>query len=223
MTMLKGAAALCAILTHAAAAATESDNRLWLNLNAQGPLPANFGWYMELQPRWRNDAQEFDQMLIRPALTYKLTERSSLWFGYANVNTRRASGGSTEEHRLWQQFTYNVKLPALSLQSRTRLEQRDLETGDDVGHRVRQLVRLSLPLAGQPTLSLIAWNELFINVNDTDWGARSGFDQNRMFLGISYNFSAKVRAEAGYLNQYVHTTTVDRQNHVLSTVLSLNF
>ncbi len=224
-TMAKSAvAALCAMFTHAAAAATEDDNRLWFNLNAQGPLPAaNFGWYMELQPRWRDDAQEFDQMLIRPALFYKLTERGSLWFGYANVNTRRASGGSTEEHRLWQQFTYNLKLPTVSLQSRTRLEQRDLETGDDLGHRVRQLVRVTRPLAKTPKLSFVAWNELFINLNDTDWGARSGFDQNRLFLGMGYNFSAKVRAETGYLNQYVHTATVERQNHVLSTVLSLNF
>ncbi len=162
-------------------------------------------------------------MLIRPAVFYKLTERASVWLGYANVRTRRVSSGDIEENTLWQQFTYTAKLSKVSLQSRTRLEQRDLETGDDLGHRIRQLVRVTRPLMSDPKLSLIAWNELFVNFNDTDWGARSGFDQNRLFLGMGYSFSPKFRMEAGYLNQYIDTASVDRRNNVLAITFSANF
>jgi hypothetical protein len=33
-----------------------------------------------------------------------------------------------------------------------------------------------------PVLASIS-DELFVNLRDTDWGARAGFDQNRLFIG----------------------------------------
>lgn len=208
-----------------AIADTEDDGRIWLNLNAQAQLPIeNLNAYFEFQPRWREDGEEFDQRLIRPALFYKLTPQASVWLGYANVLTHRLTTGTTDEDRLWQQFQYNHKLTnGITLQSRTRLEQRWLSNGDDVGHRVRQLFRVTRPFASLPDLSLVGWDEVFVNFNETDWGAQSGFDQNRAFIGLGYAFTPRLRVEAGYLNQYVETPTIDRLNHVFATTVGLTF
>ena len=217
-------AVLFALTASAARAETDDDNRIWLNLNAQGKLPVGaLNWYAELQPRWRENGRDFDQLLFRPAVFYEVSERASLWVGYANAQTRTTRSGTAEEHRIWQQFSCTFKLGSATLQSRTRLEQRALDTGDDIGHRIRQMFRVTLPLEKSPKFSLVGSNEVFINLNDTDWGARSGFDQNRLFLGAGYSLTSNLRLEAGYLNQYVDTATINRRNHVLSTTLSFRF
>ena len=64
---------------------------------------------------------------------------------------------------------------------------------------------------------------MFMNLNTVDWGARSGFDQNRFFIGAGYGLTSNFRLEAGYLNQYVDTATIDRRNHVLSITMSFSF
>ncbi len=204
---------------------TVDDERIWLNVTAQGKLPLdNYNWYAEFQPRWREQGEHLDQRLIRLGVNRKFSTHGSLWLGYGNILTHRAVGGSTKEDRLWQQLTYNFKLGEdIALQSRTRLEQRWQNNGSDVGHRIRQLVRLSKPFATAKDLSAIGWAEVFWNFNNTDWGVRSGLDQTRLFVGLGYAFTPMVRAEAGYLNQYINSPTIDRQNHIFSTTLSLNF
>lgn len=206
-------------------AATEVDNRIWFNLNAQGQLPfENFGWYAELQPRTREEGEELDQLLVRAAVNYKLSQQSSLWLGYGNIRTHRIDAGIVDENRLWQQYTHNFNVfDDVVILSRTRLEQRKVETGHDIGHRVRQMLRFTKPFGTGSRLSLTGSNEVYFNVNDTDWGARSGFDQNRLFVGIAYALSPKARVEARYLNQFIDTATVDRMNRVLSLTMSLNF
>lgn len=203
---------------------TEEDGRFWLNINAQGKLPVeNLSWYAEIQPRWKEKGREFDQLIIRPALLYKTSKQSSVGFGYAYVNTHR-NNGNQEENRLWQQFTYNFEpIDTVTLQSRTRLEQRHMENASDTAYRLRQMVRVTRPFASNPAFSLVAWDEVMFNFNDTDWGARSGFDQNRLFLGASWQMQPEAKIEMGYLNQYVNSTNIDRENHVLSTTLAFNF
>ena len=206
-------------------AGSEVDNRVWLNINAQGPLPfEKFAWYAELQPRAREEGEALDQLLARVAVLYKLTPQSSVWLGYGKIRTHGAKTGIVDENRIWQQYSHNFKiLDDVGLLSRTRIEQRQLENGDDIGYRVRQMIRLTRPFESDPNFSTVVSNEIFFNMNDTDWGARSGFDQNRLFGGLGYAISPMVRVEAGYLNQYVDTATVNRMNHVLSLSMSLNF
>lgn len=216
---------LLALFSHLANAETEEDGRFWLNINAKGSLPIEgLGWYAELQPRWREEGKDFDQLLIHSALFYKPSAKSSVWLGYANVNSHLTGKSNINEDRLWQQFAYNFDpIADIAITSRTRFEQRWLSNGDDVGYRLRQVLRLSKPIVSVPNLSWVVSNEYFINTNDTDWGARSGFDQNRLFLGGAYKMKPTAKLYIGYLNQYVNRTNIDRLNHVLSTTLELDF
>ncbi|MCB5191775.1 DUF2490 domain-containing protein [Methylobacillus arboreus] len=212
-------------MTQYAQASVEEDGRIWLNLTMEGTLSQQnkLGWYMELQPRWKEEGREHDQNIIRPAINYKLSDRASIWLGYADVRTHGARG-SNHEQRWWQQFMYTFPPTAsgIVLTSRTRLEQRNFDIGDDTGHRVRQLVRAIKKIESKESLSWLVWNELFIS-RKTDWGALSGFDQNRAFAGIAWQAASNTRLEIGYVNQYVRGSTLDRMHHVLSTSLFFRF
>jgi hypothetical protein len=205
---------------------TEEDGRYWFNINATGSMPLeNWRWYAELQPRWRQEGKHFDQVIVRPAVSYALSKQASVWLGYAYVVTHPASKPAFEEHRFWQQFLYNfAPVYGVNIQSRTRIEQRFIEDSNDTGYKLRQLLRFTMPSGLSPQLQWVLYDEYFVNFNDTDYGAVRGFDQNRAFVGVNWVFNPQTRLEVGYLNQYVNRhNKIDAENHVLSTTLMLTF
>ncbi|WP_232410974.1 DUF2490 domain-containing protein [Methylophilus sp. 5] len=208
-----------------AVADTEEDGRYWFSLYTQGKLPAdNFYWSMDTHPRWRNEGQHFDQLILRPSVFYKFNPKTSVWLGYDTIISHPPSQSSQRENRLWQQFQYQFdEVASVTLTSRTRLEQRRREDFQDVGHRLRQMVRVTTPLPVHPKLSLVMFDELFVNLNQTEWGAQRGIDQNRFFIGANWKFSDFSNVETGYLHQFINTRTVDRENHVLMTTVRFNF
>ncbi len=204
---------------------TEQDGRYWFSVYAQGKLPAEqLYWSMDMQPRWRNEGQHFDQLILRPAVFYKFNPKSSVWLGYDTVVSHPDGQSAQRENRLWEQLQYQFDAVAdLTFTSRTRLEQRRREDSEEIGHRWRQMVRMTAPVSGHPQWLWVASNELFIQLNQTEWGARRGIDQNRFFIGAQWRFSDVSNVESGYLHQYVNTRTVDRENHVWMTTLRFNF
>jgi hypothetical protein len=202
------------VLACRAHAETIEDGRYWFNVNVTGPTPVeNLRWYAEFQT------------ILRPALSYALSEQASVWLGYAYVVTHPAGKPAFDEHRYWQQFLYNFSpIQTLSIQSRTRIEQRQIEDSSDTGHKLRQMFRLTLPSNINPKLQWVFYDEYFVNLNDTDYGAVRGFDQNRAFVGLNWEVSAQAKLEVGYLNQFVNRpNNIDLENHILSTTLMLKF
>lgn len=214
----------CTLVILSAHAETEEDGAFWLNVNAQGALPVEgLHWYAEVQPRWRQEGKHFDASILRPSLFYAVNDHVSGWFGYANIRFHPNGQSAREENRLWQQFLYKLEpIDRLYVQSRTRLEQRHFEHTSDTGHRLRQLFRISTPVFSS-AYSLVFWDEYFIHLNDTDWGANRGFDQNRVFIGVNSKLDSQASIEVGYLNQFVNSRNVDKENHVFSTTLNLSF
>jgi hypothetical protein len=206
-------------------AEVEEDGRYWLNIYAQGKLPVeNLYWSMDTHPRWRDEGKHFDTLILRPSIFYKVTPKASVWLGYDTVINHPAGAAAYKENRLWQQFSYQFDPVAnVSFSSRSRLENRDREDFSQHAYRWRQMVRASMPSTFNPQFSWVVYDELFINFNDTHWGVRKGFDQNRLFLGVNWKFSDFSNADVGYMNQYVNTRTVDRENHILMTAIRFNF
>ena len=62
----------------------------------------------------------------------------------------------------------------------------------------------------------MAWDEVFIGLNDIDWGAPRGLDQNRLFVGGWAAVAPHLRVELGYLFLYVDRDD-DTVGHVLAT------
>lgn len=158
----------------------------------------------DAQLRHFNRANGANQYVLRPSLGYVLANDVSLWAGYGYFLTDPDSGDSVYEHRWWQQAAWTARRwdwGTLSL--RARLEERIVEDADDVGWRLRQQVQLLMPLADSD-LSLNLWIEPYVNFRDTDWGARSGFDQNRAYAGVRMPMTAGTWLEAGYMHQYIN-------------------
>lgn len=206
-------------------AQTLDDTGLWfaafgngeLNSGSDGAAPLL--WWLDTHYRMRDDSGGFNQSIIRPGMGLKVAEDQALWAGYAWILTSPVEGDDFDEHRFWQQWTAAPSVGDFRFLHRSRFEQRWVETGDDVGLRWRQLHRAQRILTNCPQWSLIAWDEVFFNLNDTDWGAQAGLDQNRAFLGVGFKrcANAPVRTEVGYLNQFTNDQGgEDGMNHILS-------
>lgn len=222
MTSLAFAAALFV----GATAQAESDFQTWTAVLVSGRPVENsrlLVWF-DGHARFNDDSSDLGVTILRPGLGWRVSDKLDLWAGYARVVSRADGLADVEENRAWQQATYPVTdLVGGRLTGRSRLEQRFRETGDDTGWRLRQFFRWERRFAGSRWSPVVA-NEVFFNFNDADWGQRSGFDQNRLFIGGAYRLSEKVRLEGGYLNNILNTAgpgTQTNHNTFLWLFLSL--
>lgn len=205
-------------------AQTIDDTGLWLAAFGNGEfetidVASELRWWFDAHYRLRDDTNGFNQSIIRPGIGYALNKEHAVWAGYAWINTDSLSGNNFDEHRLWQQWTYAPSVDNWFFLHRSRFEQRWLETGSDVGLRWRQLARAQRVLTRCPQWSAVVWDEIFFHLNDTDWGAESGLDQNRAFIGVGFKHTpeSRTRTEVGYLNQFINRQgAVDGMNHILS-------
>jgi hypothetical protein len=157
----------------------EGDGRLWFDVHARHGSAGFVG-------------------IVRPGLGLRLTDGSSAWVGGAWIVGVPDDGGPTHELRLWQQGLATARAARASWVGRLRFEQRWRDV-DEVGLRLRLFARAgAADPAGRP--SFVAWDEVFVGLNATRWGAVGGLDQNRLFLGASVPLDGGGRVEVGGLS-----------------------
>ncbi len=224
---LASVTALCAN----ASAQTRDDGGLWAMWFAQGDF-SSFGddfkqvrWFFDAQDRNRDEGQSFDTFFVRPALGYAWNARVTTYLGYAAIESEPANRSPIWEHRVFQQLTWNLPVQGFTLQSRTRLEQRFIDGESDTGSRLREFVKATVPLRSGNSLFASVYDEVFVDLNDTEWGQRTGLRQNRAFVGLGFflDDAHHHSLEIGYLNQWVDRPDEDRLNHILSINLFSNF
>ena len=203
------------------------DFRLWSPVFLTIQLPSSLLASMEVSPRFADldDAGHIDQLVLRPALGYQLTENLSIWQGYAwlgNFNQAHTPPQSPffEENRISQQVNYTHKFSSLKFMSRTRLEERWIEQADGTAVRVRQMLSLTYPLPFTPDWELVTFDEIFINLNTVGQrGPEAGFDENRFFLGVNRRFSQYFNMDVGYQNQLLNSRSIpgltNQMNHII--------
>lgn len=204
-------------LTFATSAHAESDRSSWTNVTIMGSA-GGAAYFVEVQPRVGNDVSSLQQVLFRGAIGAPLSSRATLYGGYSHIlNSRENAPGSNEE-RLFAQFSWTVgQIVKGTLSSRTRLEHRRVSNGRETGWRLREMVRYVHPVAKGRAPRALIWAEPFVAFNDTDWGARKGFDQLRSFAGVEISLPGKSTLEAGYMNQRTNLTGGRiRSNHIAS-------
>jgi Protein of unknown function (DUF2490) len=196
------------------ALAVDHDFQQWTQLILQGELAGPLGGFLEVQPRWDEGASRLDRWILRPALFWRENDQRSYWLGYGGIEALHPS--RAWEHRIWEQVQLTQQEEWGTLGQRFRLEQRFLPGVDPVGLRLRYLLRFVHPWASGSEWAWVTGDELFLNFNSPSASVRSGFDQNRLFLGVSWSFAPGLRAEAGYLNNFVRrpASAEDRFNHV---------
>ena len=206
---------LTAIVILSTGAARAQDTQFWTALFSNGPVSEDsrlLVWF-DGHARYSDDVSRLGVSIIRPGVGYKVNDRISLWAGYAWVVSRADGRDNITDNRFWQQATFKVASGDWgTLTGRTRLEQRFLSSGDETGWRLRQFFRYTKPLS--PRWTATAWNETFIALNDTDFGARAGYDQNRTFAGLRWRANDYFSLEGGYLFNDIRAG--DQQNHNIS-------
>lgn len=216
------AGALSLLLPPNPALAAEEDANIWLAQTATVDLGGNTVLWLEAQERFTDDASRLGQLLVRPAIGYRIDPTTTAYLGYAYVMTDPTGPVRTHEHRIFQQLSFRLlgDGKGVTLTGRTRLEQRRLEGRDGTGWRMRQQLRLSAPLSGK--VRAIAWTEPFVGLNETTF-QRGGLGLWRNFAGLAIPAGKTFTIEPGYLNQYVVRTGRDRIDHTASLTLNASF
>jgi hypothetical protein len=224
---------IAVILTFAPQLDAQSvDSGIWLGGSVTGKLPASMNdakgsWrvWMDGQLRFGDDASRFSQGLVRPGIGYALNKAWSLWAGYAYIRTDQPYAKTpSNENRIWEQVSWQRLVGSTDLSSRTRLEQRFHSAGSGTGVRVREMAKLMQPLGAKKIWLFVVYDEIFVNLNNTNFGARSGWDRNRAFTGPGINLSRSSRLELGYMNQYTFNNNgPDRVDHICSISYFWNF
>jgi len=181
------------------ASTARAENQIWTAAFVQArPGPTGINGWLDLHARRRPDGM---LGIVRPGIGYTFSKLLTAHVGYAYVPNITDAGANRYEQRTWQHVLVSHAVnDAVKLAGRVRLEQR-FGSGDDIGHRLRVQARAQWQPSAGLALQLIVHNELFVGLNNTDWAAKSGYDQNRMFLGVGTDTKVKgVRVEAGYLN-----------------------
>ncbi|MEO1221948.1 MAG: DUF2490 domain-containing protein, partial [Pseudomonadota bacterium] len=125
------------------------------------------------------------------------------------------------EHRLYQEL--NVRLidtDGVTLDSRTRLEQRTFDETSGTSWRLRNFVQLKVPISDRN--KFVAYSEPFVELNDTQV-QRGGISVWRNFAGVSVPLGKGVEMVPGYLNQTVFRDGKDRMDHVANVNVFLSF
>ena len=214
--------ALASCLGAPAHAETSQDEQFWLNLTSIGSIKDDLVYFAEIQPRIGDGISRIDQALFRGAIGWKFSPSVTLYQGFAHIVVPVEGGKDVNEERSFQQINWTLGKPwAGELSTRTRLEQRWRSDGDDMGWRLREMLRYEKPLnPGSDALNALVYAEGFVALNDTDWGVRGGFDQLRSFIGAEVGLPGASTLEVGYLNQVINQRGGDtRVNHVASVTL----
>lgn len=179
--------------------------------------------WLEAQPRFTTDISRLGQLLLRTGVGYKVSDKTSVVLGYSYIFTDPVGPASSNEHRIWQQLSFNLfgDGKGATLNGRSRLEQRIFEGSGDVGVRFRQQLNLSVPLHNK--LKAVFYTEPFITFNTTNIGQRDGLNVWRNYAGLSFPISKNISFSPGYLNQYVPRVGEDRIDHVAVIGISGKF
>lgn len=198
------------------------------------------------------DGTEAMQHQFRIGGDFKITDKFSFMpLGYVYVWNylygKQPATYVNNEHRVYQQFTYKHKWGSFNLLHRLRTEERFLQAhhkdtnGDviDDGYsknkqfRIRYRIYGTLPLTKQqdPASMAIAPKSYYLVVYDElfmSWGEYVTYheiDQNRIFVGLGYQFTKDFTIQSGFLWQLlVKANGAQQENNIgIGTWLTYNF
>jgi long-subunit fatty acid transport protein len=208
----------------------EKRDQTWLAYFNQTRFTKRSGLWLDLHYRLTGDfVDERSVNIARLGYMYYVSDQVRVTAGYAYVKhfSHGPAAPDYNEHRPWQQIQWLDKKNGFSLIQYLRLEQRYRQTvaGGELTNnylfnwRFRYNFSLTLPLKGKTlaakTPFLFFSDELHIHAGKHI--VNNYFDQNRLFLGLGYQFTSHLNAHLGYMyvfqqqpagNQYIHINAI---------------
>jgi hypothetical protein len=162
----------------------------------------NLKYYIEPQLRLIDDPHVFNQAFILTGLGYQLTPAVTIFAGPGLIVTKNTEGQTYNEYRLWQQLNWQLFNDfSISLNSRTRLEEKQRSNQMQIAIQLRQRLWARIPIKNTNQYYYSLFDEVFFNLNHPRWVSANFFEKNRAFVGIAKQLTKNTMLDFGYLNQ----------------------
>lgn len=187
----------------------------WFAYFNQTRLTNKSGIWADIHLRMNGNFLDENALNIgRLGYTYYITDQVRATLGYAYVvqYSHTTAAPNIPEHRPWQQIQWFEKKSWFTMMQYVRLEERfrrkvaagELISDYDFNYRVRYNMSFTIPLKGKQVAPKVPF--IFINdelhVNFGKEIVNNYFDQNRLFVGLGYQFTQHLNAHVGYMNVF---------------------
>jgi len=196
-------------MTFSCFASSKDQERIWLGMFGKKELTEKNFLFTEAQLRYDLNTPSMQQSIIRFGGLYQINTHHELGLLAAYVQT-----GLVKEYRPTLQYSYFSDTKSFPFSLRNRLETRFLEDQEEVSLRYRLSARVQKNL--NDSLSLVLWNEPFINLTREDWTGNRTFERNRFFIGPRFRLG-EINLEIGYLNQFIPRKDKNTFEHIVAS------
>jgi hypothetical protein len=167
--------------------------------------------------RFEDDISQLGTLIARPWLAVRPLPWLDLAVGYDYIP--RFEPISVDQHVVWEQVALSRGFGRLDIDNRFRFEQRFIEHVDEVALRIRNRIRVTHPL-GETRWYAVGQDEIFFQLNTLGPVIRSGFAENRVFVGLGRRLGDHAHIEAGYRLRYIDVPVLD---DVIHHVIGISF
>lgn len=191
-----GAAAAVVAVCAIPARAQQEDEQLWLQVNTNVPVADRTHVTLEQIARFSDRQDGLFQTEFGALLSYQVARGVEIGAGYRKVGAHNLNTAANEDR-----FRQQVVASLGPFATRFRIDERFNPRGDQVGIRVRPLVRYNHRVGARGTTLFIS-HESFWLPNSTRWGQRRGYERMRNIVGVMVRPSRDTSLDIGYLNQF---------------------
>ncbi len=200
---------------------TDPNTNTWITLHTKININEKLYFNNETHLRRSEFLAEWQQIIIRPSFTYKVTSLISFKLGYTkvwNYPYNRESTRIVPEDNFWQRLLITQKFNRSKLEQSYRYELRwlgNLSENEIVGtrfvNRFRHRIKYDREI-GNKGMVLSAYHELFISIDDNY--RKISFNQNWIYLGAGKKINDHLKLQAGLIRQYIRRSSTRYESNV---------
>lgn len=204
----------------------------WNTLTVKAHLNEKLFLKNEFNFRRTNFLQDWEQIVLRPSLQYKVENGLTAAIGYSHIQNYSYSNFSLpidfKENNLWQQLFIKQTFRHFDISHRIRFEERFNEnvgvvndntiiTDTEYSIRLRYRFIVTVPILKKRHISAIAYDEVFL---DFEKGLLpKSLNQNWIFIGLRFRESEHITITSGYHHINIPRDDFSIINHVWETSL----
>ena len=176
----------------------------WNVISSKFTFTKKWSLLAEAQVRSQKIIHDFNYYEYKAGVGYNFPKSVSVLFAIGHYGTFQPDGDFkkpyvNDEFRMWEQFVLTNNIGIVKIEHRYRIEQRFTSNAgyrNRFRYRINALVPFNNKVIKSKTWYSCIFNEVFVT-NEAPY-----FEQNRIFLGLGYQFNERVTVLAGFLNRF---------------------